>query len=161
MDFESPSSAAVIAICCCWPPSFFWLDPLVLRQIGNFCVRAGLEASSDFYQVGHAHIRRQWIAARLAYFTLNVNSRLLDSVRVSVDQEPVARLKNNIFNRIASESLAQADAEYFEFSVGQVTEYLRISCLRVRCETSGQMYSIGQVNLPSRFVSARRPERPP
>src|SRR5260370_22014362 len=104
--------------------------------------------------VGSAHIRGQWITTWMAYFTLNVNGRLLESVWIFVDQEPIARLKDNIFNWIPSESLAQSDAEYFEFAVGQISEYLRISRLRVGGETSGQMDSIRPVNLTGSSVSA-------
>src|SRR4029077_2567824 len=63
-----------------------------------------------------------------------------------------------VFNWISGQSLAQTDAEYFEFAVGQIPEYLRVTCLRVRGETSGQMDSVGQMNLPRRLIGARRPD---
>ena len=128
---------------------------LVLGQVGCLRVRTWFEATANANQIPHAHVGCQRIAAWFSDLALDIHCGRLDGVRILVNQQAVARLQDDVLDRVSPQGVAQADAEDFEFAVRQVAEYLRIHRLCVLREPSSQVHCIGQMDLARGLIGSR------
>src|ERR1700704_3156897 len=113
------------------PCQFRLVRILVQGQVGCLRVRTWLEPTANTNQIPYSHVRCQRIATWLSNLALDIHRGRLDWVRILVNQQAVARLQDDVLDRISPQGLAQADAEDLELAVRQVAEYLRIHRLCV------------------------------
>src|ERR1700740_3122912 len=131
------------------------VSPFIMGEVG--CLRVGtrLQSTADVDKIRDSHIGGKRVAARLSDVSLHVDTRRFDRVRVSVDQQPVARLQQNVGRWIAFKSQTQADAENFAFAVGKISEDLSVFCFCFRRKTAGEMKSITQMYLACGPIGSR------
>src|SRR6266446_7038085 len=123
------------------------VSPFVMGQVGRLRVGARLQSTADVDEISDRHIGGKRVAARLSDVSLYIDTRRFDRDRISVDQQPVARLQQNVGRGIALKSQTQADAENLAFAIGKISEDLSVFCFCVRRKTTCEMNGITQMYL--------------
>src|SRR5690242_4590368 len=95
-----------------------WISGLGVRHIitsdfSSVLVRARLQSAAHHDQVCNSHVACKRIPARSCHFTLDVDGRGMERIRIAMDQYAVPRLELDILCGIARERLAQAHAKDF------------------------------------------------
>ena len=116
--------------------------PLEMRQVRGQRIRAGLQSAAYPDQVRRSHICRQRIAARLSHLAFNVDRHGLHRIRISVNQQTVPGLQQNVLGRVSGGRQIQAHAQHFHFPVRQITEDLRVAVLHVRPQAAREVNGI-------------------
>ena len=76
-----------------------------MREIPRIGIRAAQQSAGRLDQVGDAHVGCEWITSRPSYITFYVHTCRRNLLRVAMNKDPIARLDQNIIQRIARECI--------------------------------------------------------
>src|SRR5260221_10575652 len=99
------------------------------------------------------HVSRKRIAAGMRDVSLHVDAARLDQLRLAVHEYAVARLEQQIVERVTVERVPQINAEYLGRSVRLNAKDLRRIQPCIRRHTSGLIQNISQVLLPGSSIA--------
>src|SRR5260370_16371151 len=97
----------------------FLVSPFVMGQVGRLRVGTRLQSTADVDEISDRHIGGKRVAARLSDVSLYIDTRRFDRDRISVDQQPVARLQQNVGRRIPLNTQTQPSPENLPFPFAQ------------------------------------------
>src|SRR5216683_6131206 len=84
----------------------------IMGQVAAIWICASQQSASRTHQVGNAHIGSERITSRPRHISSYVHVCWRNLFRLAMHQDPIARLDQNIIQRICSECVAQVDAKY-------------------------------------------------
>ena len=104
----------------CSPESFVPpLSPLKAREIRGLSVGAGLQSTARANKIRHRHVGRKRIPPGLPYFAFDIDRRRFSSIRISMNQQAVTRLEQDIRGRIAADRPFRLTLKIFSFPSGR------------------------------------------
>src|SRR5712692_7093401 len=101
------------------------------------------------------HVCSEWITPRLGYFSLDENRRRINSARIAVHQQAVARLHHDVVHGIPRKGFAEIDAQNFHRAVGLRAEELRGIERSILRDPSCQINRVPQVRLARSTILPR------
>src|SRR5437588_10203908 len=119
----------------------------VVRQVAAFGIGAAKKSAGRAQQVRSTHIRNERVPARSRHISTHIDRLRTYTLRLAVNHDVVARLNQNIVERVSGQSISHRDIENLPRTIRHRTEDWRSIRPRFRCETASLVNSVAKILL--------------